>query len=79
MSDNVAKTNEMTTALVMQVGRDVAALGRFALEMVVVEGLAAGLIASSAVRYNQHPDELVEAFCIGVKERVTQIIYGPKQ
>jgi len=76
---NVAITNEITTKLIMQIGRDLAKINQYAPEMVCIEGLAAGLIASAAVRYNKHPDELMDAFCVGVKERFTQIIYGPKQ
>lgn len=71
--------NEVTADLIKSVGLLIGAIGEFEPEMVVLEGLAAGLIAANAHRYNRQPDEIVEAFCEGVRERVNGLIYGAKQ
>lgn len=71
--------NELTAKLIKTVGRDVGQITDFGPKMVCIEGLAAGLIALAAVQHNKQPDELVEAFCAGIRERVTQLIYGQKQ
>lgn len=71
--------NDITATLIKRFGTEVAAIGQFEAEMVCLEGLAAGLIAFNAARYNRQPDELTEAFCEGVRERVTRLIYGEKQ
>ncbi len=71
--------NDLTTSLIREFGIKVAATGEFEIEMVVLEGIVAGLIAFNAVRYNRQPDEIVEAFCEGLRERVTRLVYGEKQ
>jgi hypothetical protein len=71
--------NDLTASLIREFGAKMAAIGQFETEMVAVEGMVAGLIAFNAVRYNKQPDELVEAFCEGLRERVTRLIYGEKQ
>ena len=72
------EVNDLTTELIKNVGR---ALGRldYAPRMVCIEGLAAGLIAFTATQYNKNPEELVEAFCERVRQRVDMAIYGRKQ
>lgn len=69
--------NDLTTELVKDVGR---ALGKldFAPRMVCIEGLAAGLIAFTAIQYNKSPEEMVEAFCERLRQRVDLAIYGRK-
>ncbi len=71
--------NETTQALIKQLGRDIGKIGDFNAEIVIMEGVAAGFIAFNAIRYNKQPDEIVEAFCQGLRERVDRIIYRTKQ
>lgn len=73
------QVNDVTAALIKKFGVEVASLGAFEPEMVCLEGLVAGLIAFNAVRYNRHPDQMVETFCAGLRERVDRLIYGTKQ
>jgi hypothetical protein len=73
------RINDITGNLIKKFGREVAEIGEFEPEMVCLEGLAAGLIAFNAVRYNRQPDEIVDAFCEGVRERLNRIVYGAKQ
>lgn len=65
------RVNALTADLVREVGHHLAQIGDFAAEMVCLEGLAAGLIAANAIRFNRHPEEITEAFCAGLRERVT--------
>jgi hypothetical protein len=78
MSD-VERTNDTTARLIRSFGSEVAGIGNFAQEMVILEGVVAGIIGFNAARYNKHPDELTEALCAGIRERVTRLIYGNKQ
>lgn len=74
------QTNDLTASLVKSVGGELAKSGLgFEQQMICLEGLATALIAFYAIRHNKHPDELVEAFSAGVRERLTQVIYGAKQ
>lgn len=79
MSATSDEANDLTADLIKKFGVDVASLGGFEPEMVCLEGLVAGLIAFNAYRYNRHPDQMVEAFCDGLRERVDRLIYGAKQ
>lgn len=74
----MTEVNDLTTELIKNVGRTLGALD-FVPRMVCIEGLAAGLIAFTAVQYNRSPEEMVEAFCERVRERVDLAIYGRKQ
>lgn len=74
-----AAVNALTTELIKDVGLRTGLLGDFGAEMIVIEGLVAGLIGSAALRYNRHPDEIVAALTAGIKERTEYLIYGPKQ
>lgn len=78
MSD-VQRTNDSTSRLIRAFGAEVADIGNFAQEMVVLEGVIAGIIGFNAIRHNRQPDELTEALFTGVKERVTKLIYGNRQ
>lgn len=71
--------NELTAKLIKSVGREVGAIEAFAPKMVCIEGLMAGLIVLAAHQHNKQPDELVDAFCAGIRERVTKTIYGRQQ
>lgn len=72
------RINDLTAILIKQVG-GVVGLLPYEERMVILEGVAAGLIAFTARRDNKQPDELVAAFTEGVGERVTRLIYGEKQ
>lgn len=73
---DVDKVNALTRLLVRSVGQTVGASGEFKTEMVVIEGLVAGLIVSAALRYNRQPEDIIEALSTGIKERVDRAIYG---
>lgn len=77
MSDH-KRTNESIARLIRSFGAEVADINDFAQEMVVLEGVVAGIVAFNARRYNKHPDELTVALCAGIRERVTKLIYGNK-
>lgn len=72
------ETNALTAELIKTVGRIVGSIP-YTAKMVCIEGLAAGLIVLVATQHNKQPDELTDAFCEGVRERVTRAIYGRQQ
>jgi|HubBroStandDraft_4_1064222.scaffolds.fasta_scaffold481567_2 hypothetical protein len=69
MSVETDKINDLTVELIKGVGTVIGSLDKFESEMVVIEGLVAGLIASAAIRYNRQPEEIVEALTDGIRER----------
>lgn len=73
----MSEINDLTTELVKDVGRVLGKLD-FVPRMVCIEGLAAGLIAFTAIQYNKSPEEMVETFCERIRQRVDLAIYGRK-
>jgi hypothetical protein len=71
--------NELTAKLIKSVGVEVGTIDHFGPKMVCIEGLMAGLIVLAVHQHNKQPDELVEAFCSGLRARVTALIYGRPQ
>lgn len=79
MNNRTETINDLTKKFIMSFGLEVGELNDFTAEMVVLEGVVAGLVVSAAVRFNRQPDDLIQILAEGIQQRADRLIYGEKQ
>lgn len=48
-------------------------------EFILLEGLTAGALLTLCIRHNRDPDQLIEAFTEGLRERFKEILEGDEE
>jgi len=76
---SVERINALVMKTITGFGVELAELDSFAGEIIVIENVAAGLIASACVRYNKDPNTTIDLFTSALKVRLDEVVYGRKQ
>lgn len=76
---SIEQHNAIAPRLVKTVGTELATLDSFGPKMLIIESLVAGLLVATCLHHNKNPEQVLEILTKGLKTRVDDIIYGPKQ
>lgn len=72
---DVDESNALVANLIRYVGTRIGAVGTsFGEEMVIVEGLVAGLLLSTVMRYERDPEQALKMLFEGVEGRINSVL-----